>query len=132
MMAGWLKASTHWPREGRYGSSRDSSRQGSDRPARQPDRPQAELAGDVDEGDHVVGGDVVGPGRSGADDAQAQRLGHVVLVDDLQGQVRHEGGQAGQAPQRCAHACTTGASTAGTLALAPTASGPSTIGGRSR
>ena len=81
---------------------RDGSRQGSDGPAREPHGPEAEFPGNVDEGDHVVSGDVVGPRRTGANDTQAQRLGHVFLMDELEREIWHESWQAGKAPQRCA------------------------------
>ncbi len=59
-------------------------------PGGQGYRDEAELAGDVDGGDHTVAGDVVGAGGTGGDGAEHERLPDVLLVDELHRQRRAE------------------------------------------
>ncbi len=59
-------------------------------PGGQGYRDEAELAGDVDGGDHTVAGDVVGAGGTGGDGAEHERLPDVLLVDELHRQRRRE------------------------------------------
>jgi hypothetical protein len=91
MTTGWLRTSTHPATCGRNGRG-DGSAGGPHRAAGHGQGSEAELPGDVRPAEDAVPGEVVGAGRSRAHGAGHQGLAHVVLVDELDRQVRDRRG----------------------------------------
>ncbi len=110
MTAGRLAASAHSVTGGTAlgsGSEAMPRATGSTSGAGDPQRGEPQLAGHVGRAEQAVARDVVRARRTGADRAQLEGLAHVVLVHQLEQEVRHRSGDAhgqrGQGPTGGTH-----------------------------